>query len=705
MNNDEDVSDNSHPLKDWLATLPTTFILLLVIFLGLGEAFHSQLLNIGEKTWQGYYKLRGDIPKPECDPNPNIDAQVKKRVEEQKKDQDGLGLLEQQTVDREAIRKSLLSKRQECRNAWALYRKQKKKLTPFVRYYRSLEKSIAYFKQISINYTRHLLVLLIVLTAITATVTRHHVVLRPQKTKLDHWVSTSAQLLANSLLLISVLFYWYNVYTRSDSIDTPYIYALWIGGFSVLTAATLYRLWAGVPDESWPRGELYKTVTTIPLYAYICIVGAIWFFVVEGYFAGMVVQLRKMERFPSLFLKVGLYVWTGMMLKWTQLTKLVLDVIRPWKLPPEYVVIALVMLCAFPTAYSGASGIFVIAAGAVIYEELRRLGTRRELSIATTAMSGSGVFLEPCLIVVIISALNKQITTQRLFHYGFYVYLLMGLVVATLVLLTRRNKLTFRSPSEALKPCLKSFLPLIPYILSGAFVIAGFYYLLNVPFNEYTAPDILPFILLIMIFYDQWMYGSEESHKNNSNTSTADEQVNTDESFWSYSWSVSQAIRRATSETTEHIGSLLTLMATTMILSGVVGRSRVMTLVPTDFASVWTTMLFLVFIMVVIGMTMDPYGAVILVSASFAPVAYQNGIDPVHFWLVVLVAFELGYLTPPVALNQQFTRMVIGEEEYEAVADSENKYDSFWRNYEYLLLPITAMAIVLFIVAFFPLLI
>ena len=58
-------------------------------------------------------------------------------------------------------------------------------------------------------------------------------------------------------------------------------------------------------------------------------------------------------------------------------------------------------------------------------------------------------------------------------------------------------------------------------------------------------------------------------------------------------------------------------------------------------------------ILVIVGMTMDPYGAVILVSASFATIAYRNGIHPAHFWMVVLVAFELGYLTPTADGNRQ----------------------------------------------------
>ncbi|MEI6357966.1 MAG: hypothetical protein WCP53_12835, partial [Verrucomicrobiota bacterium] len=42
---------------------------------------------------------------------------------------------------------------------------------------------------------------------------------------------------------------------------------------------------------------------------------------------------------------------------------------------------------------------------------------------------------------------------------------------------------------------------------------------------------------------------------------------------------------------------------------------------------------------------LDPFDAEVIASAK------ANGIAPVHFWMMALVGFELGYLTPPVALN------------------------------------------------------
>jgi TRAP-type C4-dicarboxylate transport system permease large subunit len=108
----------------------------------------------------------------------------------------------------------------------------------------------------------------------------------------------------------------------------------------------------------------------------------------------------------------------------------------------------------------------------------------------------------------------------------------------------------------------------------------------------------------------------------------------------------------------------------------------------------------LVIVMVLIGMTMDAMGAVILVSITVAQVAYRNGIDPVHFWMMVLVAFELGYLTPPVSLNHLLARQVIG-------ADAEledDDYPSTWARYEHIAVPMLVMGISLLLVAFVPLL-
>ena len=89
-------------------------------------------------------------------------------------------------------------------------------------------------------------------------------------------------------------------------------------------------------------------------------------------------------------------------------------------------------------------------------------------------------------------------------------------------------------------------------------------------------------------------------------------------------------------------------------------------------------------------------------SATIATIAYDSGIHPVHFWMVTLVAFELGYLSPPVALNHLLTRQVVGEEE---VALARQEGHNFWYRHEKILLPLVTMGIALMLVAFVPLLV
>ena len=60
----------------------------------------------------------------------------------------------------------------------------------------------------------------------------------------------------------------------------------------------------------------------------------------------------------------------------------------------EMLAVIAVAVSAVPTAYTGGSGIFVIAVGSLVYLEVRRAGARRQLALAATAMSGSlGVVL------------------------------------------------------------------------------------------------------------------------------------------------------------------------------------------------------------------------------------------------------------------------------------------------------------------------
>ena len=71
--------------------------------------------------------------------------------------------------------------------------------------------------------------------------------------------------------------------------------------------------------------------------------------------------------------------------------------------------------------------------------------------------------------------------------------------------------------------------------------------------------------------------------------------------------------------------------------------------------------------------------------------------------MIVLVAFEFGYVTPPVALNHLLTRLSVGDAEVAAAdAEAKEKYTSFYYRYERWILPIVVLFSALLIVTYVP---
>ena len=55
--------------------------------------------------------------------------------------------------------------------------------------------------------------------------------------------------------------------------------------------------------------------------------------------------------------------------------------------------------------------------------------------------------------------------------------------------------------------------------------------------------------------------------------------------------------------------------------------------------------------LIVVGMMMDIFSAIIVVVPLIIPIAAAYGVDPVHLGIIFLTNLEIGYLTPPVGLN------------------------------------------------------
>lgn len=689
-------------LYEWVAALPAFIVLILVITLNTSGALHAQLLRLGETMWAGYFQLRIDPVAPSCNRTMDIDTELARLVA-QSKAADDLDLLAED-VDEGALRQSLLSAQAQCAERFAQYEDASKRLTFGVKVFRAIELSVAQFGEFGLVAQRIMLAVLVLICGLTALFRRHHIALRPMETEMDHRVAAIGQAIASGILFYSVYSFKEVAFNSGVAVSGQHaaLHYLWILGFAAILILSIYQL-LFIPKDAKAGGSFGKALLAVPLYATMCMISGSYFIWV-GHSAGIGIYLNQMMELSQLFLNVGLYVWIGMLLKRTELTEKVFNIFRPFKLPPEMLAIVVVAIAAVPTAYTGASGIFVIAVGGLIYNELRRAGSRRQLALAATAMSGSmGVVLRPCLLVVIIAALNNEVTTDQLFGWGVKVFFLTMLLFVGLALLTRQGPKRVAPPENAWPEFIASLKPLIPYVFLIGGTLLIYAYALNAYLDEFSAPIILPVLLLVVLFYERVKQEKPLLQHENMNIDYVEGRIE-------HAWvdlregndSMEKTLREATTETTGHIGALLMLMGLSVSIGGMVERADLMSMVPAIFDSTWTAMLALVLVMVLIGMFMDPYGAVILVSATIAAVAYKNGINPVHFWMVALVAFELGYLSPPVALNHLLTRQVVGEEEIR-LAKEESAGMSFWYRHERTLLPLVCMGAALLIVAFVPL--
>ncbi len=660
-------------------------LLLVVVLAGNAEQTHARLLNVGEFFWNDYFMLRTDVVMPECNPAFDIETELN-RLEQESSSQDEVeALFEEEPFDRKAAQESLQKNRQICIDKHQTAQKNQARVTPSVVFFRTLETNIAVVSMWAFEMQRTILLLMLFICAATCTVKRHHIAFKPIVTPDDHHVSTIAQMLGNGFLLLSAWHYRTSLYQSGTTVEHPEVSLLLILGFAVLLLINLYQLFRPekMPEET---DGLFHALLSVPLYIFMALFAGLYFILIEGHSAGLAIFFSLLIDQAGLFLNIGLYIWVGMLLRRTLIGDLVFKTFIPWRMSPELLAVVAIIVMAVPTAYTGASGIIIIAMGAIVYEELRRVGARRQLALAATAMTGSaGVVLRPCLLVVLIAALNKEVVTDQLFSWGLKTFMTTIAVFFVFAWISKREKMHLAPPREAFKPFLKTLVPLLPYALIAVLIYLAYVHLLNVRMDEFSAPIILPVIILGLIAYEKLFTRVVQ-------IDFPEEQANKFE----------YTVRMASSESSVHIGALLLLMGLSFVLGGVIERSELLGGIPETFASTWITLGFLMMVLVGIGMIMDPFGAVVLVSGTVAQIAYNNGINPIHFWMIALVSFELGYLTPPVALNHLLTRQMIG---YEEASKAMLEGDNFWYRHEKILLPMVTMGTTLLLVAIVPALI
>jgi len=276
--------------------------------------------------------------------------------------------------------------------------------------------------------------------------------------------------------------------------------------------------------------------------------------------------------------------------------------------------------CAFFTAFTGASGVTIIALGALLYPALTQDGYSERFSLGLVTASGSlGLLFAPSLPLILYGVI-AEVSIDHLFLAGILPGILMIIMLSGWSLWVNRGNrqmiktFSWRELGAAARESVWE-LPL-PFVVLGG-IYSGFFAV-----SEAAAITAL-YVLIVEVFILREIKISELPK-----------------------------VIRASMVLVGGILIILTMsLASTnyMISAGI--PQMLLEWVSNLVTSPTSFLLLLLVFLLVLGAILDIFSAIVLVVPLILPIAAGYGIHPVHLGIVFLVAMQLGYLTPPVGLN------------------------------------------------------
>lgn len=288
---------------------------------------------------------------------------------------------------------------------------------------------------------------------------------------------------------------------------------------------------------------------------------------------------------------------------------------------PGGVAIVCLFICAFFTAFTGASGVTIIALGGLLYPILIEEGYSEKFSLGLITTCGSLGLLFPPSLPIILYGIIAKVDIDQLFLAGLIPgFLLMAVLGGWAIFKARkieRKKHHFSWP-EIGRACYEARyeLPLPIFVLGG--IYGGF-----VTATEASALSAF-YVLIANCFFTKDL-------------------------------SISRDIPKVIVDSLTLVGAILLILCCALGLTNYLVDEeipmKILEAMKHFISNKYLFLLVLNIFLLIVGCLMDIFSAIIVVVPLILPIAEQFGVNPLHLAIIFLTNLEIGYITPPVGIN------------------------------------------------------
>ncbi|MEK6650026.1 MAG: TRAP transporter large permease subunit [Bacteroidota bacterium] len=335
----------------------------------------------------------------------------------------------------------------------------------------------------------------------------------------------------------------------------------------------------------------------------------------------IIIELYRIAETPML-VAIPLFVFAGYLLAESQAPKRMVALAQAlfgWS--TGGLAIVTVLTCAVFTAFTGASGVTIIALGGMLLPILLKEGYPERFSLGLITASGNIGLLFPPSLAVILYGLIAQVSIDQLFLAGLLPGIVLILFVSGYAVWTgkvaRIPKVPFswsNIASSARSALWEIPLPII--------VIGGIYGGVFTATEAAAVTAFYVFIVEVFIYRDLHLV---------------------------------RDVPRVMKESMILVGATLSILGLAFGLTNYLVDQQVpqmlLAMLEDRITSQVSFLLILNGFLLIVGMVMEMFPAIIVVVPLVLPIAERFNVDPLHLGIIFLTNLEVAYLIPPFGLN------------------------------------------------------